>query len=236
MRGLTVGSLFAGVGGIELGLHDAGHGPVQWQVEANETRRRILEKHWPGVRRYERVADVRGEQLPRAQLITAGFPCKSTSVAGKGAGLAGPGSREWRHAARIIGEHRSLGKGAAEWVLIENVAGAAKRWVDAVRGDLGRLGYATFPFELQARYVGLPHGRARIFIVAHAERNPLRLWQQRLPGGRTDGVRDEAQAELVDAGEAGRWASMPPLHRSHDGAAAGLDAARIAGCGVAAVP
>lgn len=230
MKGLTLGSLFAGIGGIEAGMEWAGHGPVKWQVEADETRRQILARHWPGVPRFNRVADVGGAQLCPVDCILAGFPCGDLSVAGKGAGLDGPRSGEWHQAARIIGELRP------QWVVVENVAGAARRWVERVRGDLGQLGYETLPVELQARVVGLPHRRARVFIVAHAKRDPVRLGQQRVSRRRAQAIRDAAQGELVDASGPGRWETLPAIHRVDDGATRRLDAARVAGCGVAVVP
>lgn len=47
---MTIGSLFSGIGGLELGLERAGHGPVIWQAESDPYARRVLAKHWPGVR------------------------------------------------------------------------------------------------------------------------------------------------------------------------------------------
>jgi len=211
--GLTIGSLFAGVGGIEAGLEWAGHGPTIWQVEKDETRRQIL------------------AQLRRPHIVTAGFPCGDTSVAGKGAGIDGARSGLWSEAVRILDELDS-----PDWVVVENVANGARRWVDRVRGDLGQLGYASIPVELQARYAGLPHRRARVFLLAHSEREALRVVEQRLSGRRAQDVRDRSQSELVDAGGPGRWETLPALHRENDGLPRGLDADRIAGCGVAVVP
>jgi DNA (cytosine-5)-methyltransferase 1 len=56
---ITVGSLFAGIGGFDLGLERAGM-QVLWQVEKDEYRRRVLEKHWPEIRRYADVREVHG--------------------------------------------------------------------------------------------------------------------------------------------------------------------------------
>ena len=52
---LAVGSLFAGIGGFDLGLERTGHFEVKWQVEIDPWCRRVLEKHWPTVRRWDDV-------------------------------------------------------------------------------------------------------------------------------------------------------------------------------------
>lgn len=161
---LTIGSLFSGVGGLELGLEWAGLGPVVWQVEQDPFCRQVLAKHWPGVDRS--VCDV-GEagaaNLAPVQLICGGFPCQDVSSAGKGAGLAGSRSGLWFEFARVVDEMRPL------WVVVENVTSGAKRWVDAVCTGLGQLGYATLPVPLSAEDVGAPYPRQRVFIIAHAE-------------------------------------------------------------------
>src|SRR5690606_29152496 len=100
--------------------------------------------------------------LAPVDLICGGFPCQDVSGAGKGAGLTGSRSGLWFEFRRIIDEMRP------EWVVIENVASGGNRWVDAVTGHLGQLGYGSIPFPLSAFDVGAPHLRKRIFIVAHA--------------------------------------------------------------------
>lgn len=52
---MTIGSLFSGIGGLELGLERAGLGPVIWQAETDPYCRKVLEKHWPEVPRYDDV-------------------------------------------------------------------------------------------------------------------------------------------------------------------------------------
>ncbi len=158
---LTIGSLFSGIGGLEFGLELAGFGPVIWQCEADLFCRSVLESHWPGVERYEDVRDL--SRPPKADLICGGFPCQDISSAGKGAGLAGERSGLWFEFARIVDEVRP------EWVVVENVASGAHRWVDAVCRELGRLCYATLPIPLSAADVGASHLRRRVFVVAHAD-------------------------------------------------------------------
>ena len=58
---MRVGSLFAGVGGLELGLERAGM-EIVWQAEADKQARSVLKKHWPNVHQFEDVKDVRLNQ------------------------------------------------------------------------------------------------------------------------------------------------------------------------------
>jgi DNA (cytosine-5)-methyltransferase 1 len=81
---LTIGSLFSGVGGLDLGLERAGLGPVLFQVEIDPFCRAVLAKHWPNVRRFNDVREVAAErgnnreevpgELPAVDLICGGFP------------------------------------------------------------------------------------------------------------------------------------------------------------------
>lgn len=160
---MTMGSLFSGIGGLELGLEWAGLGPTLWQVERESFCRAVLEKHWPLVERFDDVCKVDGTTLAHVDLICGGFPCQDTSGAGKGAGLQGARSGLWFEMARVIGELRPL------WVVIENPTSGASRWVDTVRGNLGELGYASLPVPVHASWLGAAHRRARTFIVANLD-------------------------------------------------------------------
>src|SRR5512147_2733122 len=122
MRGVSVLSLFSGIGLFDLGvlaaLEEAGLAPcLAAQVEIDPFCRRVLAKHWPSV--YREVTDVRDvdrENTPWADLIIGGFPCTDVSAAGRGAGLSGAHSGLWWEQRRIIGDVRPTA------TLVENVA------------------------------------------------------------------------------------------------------------------
>src|SRR5581483_9685057 len=145
---MSIGSLFSGIGGLELGLERAGLGPVRWQVEIDPFRRSVLERHWPRVRRFSDVRFVGKRDLDPVDIICGGFPCQDLSSAGKRAGLTGPRSRLWFEFARVVAEMRP------PWVVVENVSSGAGSWVDHVRRDLERLGYASLPVPIAASDCG----------------------------------------------------------------------------------
>jgi len=223
---LTVGSLFSGIGGLELGLERAGFGPVLWQAEADPFCRRVLERRWPAAQRLADVRDVRADRVERAELVCGGFPCQDLSVAGKGAGIHGARSGLWFEFRRVVDETQPA------VVVVENVAHGRDRWLPYVCGDLAELGYVPAAVVVPAGSVGAPHARARAFVVADTDGEFLRLIQQRPAARRAPrGVRDGGQAEPVDAREgrpapaASHWAAAPRVGRVGDGVSGGLDAA-----------
>lgn len=164
----TIGSLFSGIGGLELGLEWAGLGRVAWQVEKDAYCRQVLARHWPDAARHEDVRVVGAHNLSRVDVLCGGFPCQDISVAGKGAGLAGTRSGLWSEYARIVRELQP------RIVVIENVTALAFRGLDRVLVDLAACGYDALWFPLRASDVGAPHLRERLFIVAypHGLREP----------------------------------------------------------------
>ena len=217
---LSIGSLFSGIGGLELGLEWAGHGPVRWQVECDPWCRSVLKAHWPDAIRFDDVRDV-GAELPPVDLLCGGFPCQDVSAAGSGAGLAGARSGLWWEFHRIARELRPA------WIVVENVASGGARWVDAVRGSLEFLGYQTLPVPLGACDVGAPHLRRRIFIVAaHTDSLDLRQLGERLPGGRPGDLRPCGYAEPRCAGASEHVADAHE-HRAQGGASDRSDVALL---------
>ncbi|MCE2494589.1 MAG: DNA (cytosine-5-)-methyltransferase [Alphaproteobacteria bacterium] len=159
----TVGSLFSGIGGFDLGLERAGWS-VSWQVEIDPFRKKILGRHWPGVdHRNDITTDTSG--LSRVDLVCGGFPCQDLSVAGRRAGLAGARSSLFFEFASVLESIQP------RWCLIENVPGLLStqhgRDFAVVLGTLGDLGYWWTYRVLDSQFFGVPQRRNRVYIVGH---------------------------------------------------------------------
>ena len=157
------GSLFTGIGGIDLGLENAGM-KCSWQVEIDHHCREKLNDHWPEVERFEDVKKVGKNNLKPTQLICGGFPCQDISIAGRRQGLVGKRSGLWFEFARIIDELRT------GWVVIENVPGLLSsnggRDLQTIVDHLVEFGYGVVWRVLDAQYFGVAQRRRRLFIIA----------------------------------------------------------------------
>jgi len=157
---MRVGSLFAGIGGFDLGLSWAGY-DIAWQVEQDEWCRKVLAKHWPDVARFTDVCDCGLHNLEPVDVICGGFPCQDISLAGRQAGLDGERSSLWWEMRRIVGELRP------PYVIVENVPNLFIRGFDRVLGSLSEIGYDAELGVVSANDVGAPHLRQRLWIVAY---------------------------------------------------------------------
>ena len=160
---LTVGSLFSGVGGFDLGFERAGMN-VRWQCEIDKAARGVLRRHWPEVTLYEDVRNV-GNETASVDVVMGGFPCQDVSVAGRRAGLAGERSGLWFEFARVLSDV------VPQWVVVENVPGllTSNGGDDfaAILHGLVERGYRCAWRVLDSQYFGVPQRRRRLFIVGH---------------------------------------------------------------------
>ncbi len=168
---LTVGELFAGIGGFGLGFERAGF-QVKWQVEIDDYATRVLEKHWPDVERFRDVRECGAHNLAPVDVICGGFPCQPHSLAGRRAASADERDL-WGEFARIIREVRP------RWVVAENVPGLLSsedgRFFGRVLRDLAESGYDAEWDCIPASAVGAPHQRDRVWIVAYPNADAWRL-------------------------------------------------------------
>ena len=177
---ITFGSLFAGIGGFDLGLERAGM-VCKWQVEIDDYANRVLEKHWPSVERYRDIRTFPEKcQSPwlggswrdkyAVDVICGGFPCQDISYAGRGAGLDGERSGLFFEAIRVVRELQPRA------VVLENVAALLTRGLDRVLGTLAEIGYDAEWHCIPAAAVGAPHIRDRVFVFAYASSE--RAWNK----------------------------------------------------------
>lgn len=179
---------------MSLGLERAGMETIAF-CEVEPFCREWLAQQWPEVPIFDDVRRLHAAAVSGGvDVVAGGFPCQDISVAGNGAGIDGERSGLWSEMFRIVCELRP------RWVLAENVPALRTRGADRVLGDLESEGYACWPLVVGADDIGAPHRRKRVWIVAHRSCDAVLDEQQRVPGGRTGGVRDEGQAEPGDDG------------------------------------
>jgi len=178
MRKLKVAGLFAGIGGVELGLHRSGH-QTKLLCEFDPGAAAVLAEHFPST---ELVGDVRNlDSVPLdIDLLAAGFPCQDLSQAGKTEGISGDRSG-------LVGEvFRILDSGNIPSVLLENVPfmlqlnkGNAMRFI---AHEFEKRGYHWAYRVVDSRSFGLPQRRQRVFFLASKELRPEKLLFQQDAG------------------------------------------------------
>ncbi|MFG3703022.1 DNA cytosine methyltransferase, partial [Micromonospora sp. NPDC047620] len=155
--------LFAGIGGLELGL--SAHGwRTELLCEIDPGARAVLSARFPEVETHADVTRLRG--LPAGtELVAAGFPCQDLSQAGRTAGITGERSGLVDEVFRLVRRKRG-----PRWLLIENVPfmlqlgrGQAMRHITAA---LEELGYTWAYRVVDARAFGLPQRRQRVLMLA----------------------------------------------------------------------
>jgi DNA (cytosine-5)-methyltransferase 1 len=163
----TVG-LFAGIGGIELGLHRSGHETVLL-CEVDAGAQAVLRKRFRGVPLESDVREMRA--LPSGvELLAAGFPCQDISQAGMTAGIDG------QHSGLIYEVFRLLRRQRVPWVLIENVPfmlqlGRGKA-MEVIASTFEAFGYAWAYRIVDTRSFGVPQRRKRVFFLASTLADP----------------------------------------------------------------
>lgn len=161
---VKIGSLFAGIGGFELGLERSwGNAETIWQVEREEFCQKILQKHWPKSTIYNDVRDITKNNVEPVDVLIGGFPCQDVSLAGKQKGVNdGEKSSFWWEMWRIASEIRP------RVIIMENVANIIRLGGVDVIGSLTQIGYDCEWTIISALQFGAPHLRERWFGVAYS--------------------------------------------------------------------
>ena len=170
-----VAALFAGIGGIELGMKRALGHDVETTMfcEWWEPAQNVLRARFPGV---EVHPDVRGlKQLPpEVNFVTAGFPCTDLSQAGRTVGITGVNSGLVSHlfdALRAAQASRHL-----PTLMIENVPNMLAldrgKAMGYLVSELESLGYRWAYRVVDSRFTGVPQRRRRVILIASIDLDP----------------------------------------------------------------
>lgn len=161
--------MFAGIGGIELGLRDTGF-EIDSLCDADPAARAVLRQGFPTADLADDVVDVALDDVRGSDLLTGGFPCQDLSQAGRRAGIRGERSGLVEHLLRL------LGPGGPTTLVVENVPfmlsldqGHAMSWLVE---RLERAGFRWAYRVVDALAFGLPQRRRRVVLVASTVRDP----------------------------------------------------------------
>ena len=165
---LTVGSLFSGIGGIDIAFQQAGF-KVAWAIEKDAACCRTYRHNFKDITLIEQdIRSVNPNKLERVDVITAGFPCQSFSIAGKQRGFDDARGHLFYEVGKFISAYKP------RFVFLENVPNLLEhdegRSFQVVHNVLAELNYSMRYSVLRAsEYGGIPQIRDRIYIVAFRE-------------------------------------------------------------------
>lgn len=221
---LTVGSLFAGVGGLDLGLERAGM-TVIWQSEIDEYACRVLAKHWPNTPNLGDITAIDWSTVERPDVVCAGWPCQPFSFAGVRRGEDDP-RHLWPHVLECLRVLRP------DYLLGENVPGHLTLGFDRVLADLASIGFDAEWSLVSACSLGAPHMRKRLFVLAYPQGGDE---SDQVPHRRRPTLTHEPRGSRSGTRRDG-WLPEPEVGRVAHGVPAGVVRGQLAGLGNAVVP
>jgi len=182
-----VAGLFAGIGGIELGLARSGH-QTSLLCEIDEAACAVLDDRFPEIPKHGDVTTL--EHLPEGTtMLTAGFPCQDLSQAGKTKGIRGARSGLVGEVFRLIEAQR------LPWVMIENVPFmlqlARGEALEVIVAALEHLGYRWAYRVVDSRAFGLPQRRRRVYMLASQTEDPRTVLYADEAGKQADPPKEE---------------------------------------------
>ena len=161
-----IGSLFSGIGSLDLGVIDAlgGNAETVWFVEQDDFCQQVLSKRFPGTPIYDDVNDLPFMLMESPDILVGGFPCQDLSVAGLAKGIkegtrSGLFFKMWEWALHF----------SPRFVLFENVPAIRTRGLNVVADAVTSSGWTLEWFCLSASSVGAWHKRERWWAIAHRE-------------------------------------------------------------------
>jgi DNA (cytosine-5)-methyltransferase 1 len=161
-RGLHIGSLCTGYGGLDIAALAVFGGRLMWCADNDKHVSTILAARYPDVPNLGDVTTLDWAEVSTVDVLCAGFPCQDISFSGRGAGIEkGARSGIWKN---IVTGIRYL---RPSIVVVENVAAIRSRGLGRVLGDVAEIGYNASWTSLRASEIGAAHRRERVFILAY---------------------------------------------------------------------
>lgn len=162
-------SLFGGIGGFDLALERKGHKCV-WYNDIDKYAVKTYNKNFGSEYEPKDITQVRSEEIPKHDLLCAGFPCQSFSIAGKRGGFSDTRGTLFFEIMRIAKHHRT------PYLVLENVKGLLSHdngWTFAtILNTLDECGYDAQWQVLNSKFFGVPQNRERVFIIANLRNQP----------------------------------------------------------------
>ena len=168
---MRVVSLFAGAGGLDLGLVGAGH-QVVWANDnfddAAATYRRNIGNHIDT----RDIRDVPSSEIPDCDIVVGGFPCQGFSVANWGRRTDDPRNQLFREMVRVISDKRP------RYFIGENVRGLISMSNGDALAEILKAfaaagsGYNVRHCLVNAADYGVPQTRVRLLILGTRSDQP----------------------------------------------------------------
>ena len=162
--------MFSGIGGFRAGLERAGGyaciGHCEIDKYADRAYREVHNVKENEVF-YEDATTINPEEMPQFDLLCAGFPCQSFSIAGRRKGFDDQRGTLFFEIARVAGKRRPA------YLLLENVPGLLShdrgRTFTAILSTLSELGYHVEFQVLNSKDFGVPQSRKRLYIIGYLD-------------------------------------------------------------------
>ena len=170
---MKISGLFAGIGGIEYGLHKSGMKTIQL-CEIMDEAQHVLKTHFPKSKLSSDIINLKS--LDRIDLLSAGFPCQDLSIAGNKNGIEGTQSSLVNEIFRLL---ETSNKKLPKYILIENVANILSlnkgSGIKLISDKIESLGYNWAYRIVDPRSFGIPQRRPRFIFLASKEIHPKHL-------------------------------------------------------------
>lgn len=184
---MNILDLFSGIGGFTIGFHAANYPEYDFRLhykqqsgksdgffntvafcEIDELPQKVLKKQFPDIPIFQDVTQLKGEELPKIDIITGGFPCQDLSVAGKKQGFDGKRSILFEEMLRLANETN------AKYILFENSVELVRnrKYFSIFANRLRQIGFQFQAFVFSGIEFGYPYLRKRAYIIASRNEKP----------------------------------------------------------------